>query len=227
MNMMYSFSSRINPVCQPPATVPAIPAKSTSSPRVTSWSRISFCLFLVFVVNFIYGALTTSVLTSCIIGPESSARAQPSTLPLFGEVQYRQPPLSGAGQYCPMPLSGEAPSSPMPLSGEAPSSPMPLSGEVPQYLIGNILERPTLTNSDAVPYSTVITYGPAEIASNIDDDSASTNVPSVVGNTFLHFMYFTVKVFDKQYLRYSLRSLPYLRSCQRIVMPPTSNSSLV
>ena len=42
-HMMYSFSSRIEPLSQTPATMTANPAKSALSPRVHSWSRfVSF-----------------------------------------------------------------------------------------------------------------------------------------------------------------------------------------
>ena len=66
---------------------------------------------------------------------------------------------------------GEGKYRPMPLSSVTSSSPMHLPGEVPEHVI-----RKTLPNSGAVPYRTVIIYDPAELASNIDDALASTNV---------------------------------------------------
>ena len=153
-HMMYSFSSRIEPLSQTPATMTANPAKSALSPRVHSWSRFAVCFILVVVVNLIYDAFTSSFV------PSFSAGDPTSTLPLFGEVKFHQPPLDGEGQY-----------RPMPLSSMTSSSPMQMSGEVPEHVIRN-----TLTNSGADPYRPVIIYDPEELASNIHDVSASPNL---------------------------------------------------
>ena len=153
-HMMYSFSSRIEPLSQTPATMTANPAKSALSPRVHSWSRFAVCFILVVVVNLIYDAFTSSFV------PSFSAGDPTSTLPLFGEVKFHQLPLDGEGQY-----------RPMPLSSMTSSSPMQMSGEVPEHVISN-----TLTNSGADPYRPVIIYDPEELASNIHDVSASPNL---------------------------------------------------
>ena len=149
-NTMYSFSSRIEPVSQTPATMTANPAKSALSPRVNSWSRFAFCFILVVVVNLIYDALTSSFV------PSFSAGDPTSTLPLFGEVKFHQLPLDGEGQY-----------RPMPLSSMTSSSPMQMSGAVPEHVIRNTLPH------SGDPYRPVIIYDPAELASNIHDVSAS------------------------------------------------------
>ena len=126
-NTMYSFSSRIEPISQTPATLTANPAKSALSPRVNSLSRFTFCFILVVVVNLIYDALASSFV------PSFSSGDPTNTLPLFGEVPFHQPPLDCEGQY-----------RPMPLSSMTSSSPMQMSGEVPGHVIRN-----TLTNYGA------------------------------------------------------------------------------